>query len=113
MLLEQLRIQAETHFNEKFTECVVTVPAYFTESQRQATQEACLVAGLKALEIVVEPIAAAIAYGFDTGFQREQNVLIFDFGGGTFDVSVIKVKQNDIEVLAHDGDFDLGGQDVN
>ena len=90
---------------------VITVPAYFNDSQRQATKDAGLIAGLNVLRIINEPTAAAIAYGLDKKTQGEKNVLIFDLGGGTFDVSLLTIEEGIFEVKALAGDTHLGGED--
>ncbi|MGW0735626.1 molecular chaperone DnaK [Streptomyces sp. NPDC002851] len=108
-VLQKLKRDAEAYLGENVTEAVVTVPAYFDDSQRQATKEAGEVAGLKVLRIVNEPTAAALAYGLDRG--EEQTVLVFDLGGGTFDVSLLEIGEGVIEVKATNGDTHLGGDD--
>jgi len=90
---------------------VVTVPAYFNDSQRQATKDAGVIAGLNVLRIINEPTAAAIAYGLDKKTVGEKNVLIFDLGGGTFDVSILTIEEGIFEVKATAGDTHLGGED--
>lgn len=115
MILQKLKADAEERLREKITEAVITVPAYFDDSQRQATKDAGEIAGLNVLRIINEPTAAAFAYGFDkTG---EQKILVYDLGGGTFDVSVLDIShdkesnQSTVEVLATNGDTHLGGDD--
>lgn len=115
MVLQKLKADAEERLGEKITQAVITVPAYFDDSQRQATKDAGAIAGLEVLRIINEPTAAAFAYGFDkTG---EQKILVYDLGGGTFDVSVLEIShdketnQSTVEVLATNGDTHLGGDD--
>ncbi|CAL8136324.1 unnamed protein product [Orchesella dallaii] len=111
-LLRQLKRDAEAYLKEKVRKAVITVPAYFTDGQRQATVDAGKMAGLQVLFILAEPTAAALAYKLQHSFQgRERNVLIFDLGGGTFDVAVMKTSKGKIDILAVDGDTHLGGQD--
>merc|ERR1712170_59919 len=103
---------AESYLGKKVAKAVVTVPAYFNDSQRQATKDAGSIAGLDVLRIINEPTAAAIAYGLDkVGENRERNVLIFDLGGGTFDVSLLTIDGGIFEVKATAGDTHLGGED--
>ena len=111
MILQKLRRDAEEYLGEKVSQAVITVPAYFTDAQRQATKDAGKIAGLEVLRIINEPTAAALAYGMDKG--GENKILVFDLGGGTFDVSVLDVGIEDgvIEVLATSGDNHLGGDD--
>lgn len=111
MILQKLRRDAEEYLGEKVGQAVITVPAYFTDAQRQATKDAGKIAGLEVLRIINEPTAAALAYGMDKG--GENKILVFDLGGGTFDVSVLDVGIEDgvIEVLATSGDNHLGGDD--
>ena len=109
MILQKLKADAEEKIGEKITEAVITVPAYFDDSQRQATKDAGEIAGLKVLRIINEPTAAALAYGFDK--SKEQQVVVYDLGGGTFDVSILDVSENTIEVKATNGDTHLGGED--
>jgi heat shock protein 5 len=101
---------AEAYLGEKVTDAVVTVPAYFDDAQRQATKDAGLIAGLNVLRIINEPTAAAIAYGIDDK-GPEKKVLVFDLGGGTFDVSILAIDNGVFEVLATNGDTHLGGED--
>ncbi|XP_062182126.1 heat shock 70 kDa protein BIP4-like [Phragmites australis] len=110
MVLSKMKETAEAYLGEKVTHAVVTVPAYFNDAQRQATKDAGVIAGLKVLRIVNEPTAAAIAYGIDKK-GAEKNVLVFDLGGGTFDVSVLAIDNGVFEVLATNGDTHLGGED--
>ncbi len=108
-VLQKLKRDAEAYLGEDVTDAVITVPAYFDDSQRQATKEAGEIAGLKVLRIINEPTAAALAYGLDRG--EEQTVLVFDLGGGTFDVSLLEIGDGVIEVKATNGDTRLGGDD--
>ena len=109
-VLQKLKRDAETYLGEPVTEAVITVPAYFEDAQRQATKEAGEIAGLNVLRIVNEPTAAALAYGLDKG-ETEQTILVFDLGGGTFDVSLLEIGDGVIEVKATAGDNHLGGDD--
>ena len=109
-ILQKLKRDAEAYLGDTVTEAVITVPAYFNDAQRTATQEAGTIAGLKVLRIVNEPTAAALAYGLDKGGQ-EQTVLVFDLGGGTFDVSVLEIADGVFEVKSTHGDTHLGGDD--
>jgi len=111
MVLSYMKEQAENYLGEKVTDAVITVPAYFNDSQRQATKDAGQIAGLNVLRIINEPTAAAIAYGLDNNEGDEQNVLIFDMGGGTFDVSILTIDNGIFEVKATAGDTHLGGED--
>ena len=115
MVLQKLKADAEARLGEKITEAVITVPAYFDDSQRQATKVAGEIAGLKVLRIINEPTAAALAYGFDR--KKDEKIVVYDLGGGTFDVSVLEIaydattQQNTVEVKATNGDTHLGGDD--
>ena len=115
MVLQKLKADAEEKLGEKITEAVITVPAYFNDSQRQATKDAGEIAGLKVLRIINEPTAAAFAYGFDK--KNDQKIVVYDLGGGTFDVSVLEIShdkesnQSTVEVKATNGDTHLGGDD--
>ena len=111
MILGYMKEQAENYLGEKVTDAVVTVPAYFNDAQRQATKDAGQIAGLNVLRIINEPTAAAIAYGLDNKESEEQNILIFDMGGGTFDVSILTIEDGIFEVKATAGDTHLGGED--
>uniref|UniRef100_A0A673ZBR8 Heat shock protein family A (Hsp70) member 2 n=1 Tax=Salmo trutta TaxID=8032 RepID=A0A673ZBR8_SALTR len=111
MVLVKMREIAEAYLGQKVSNAVITVPAYFNDSQRQATKDAGVIAGLNVLRIINEPTAAAIAYGMDKGMSRERNVLIFDLGGGTFDVSILTIEDGIFEVKATAGDTHLGGED--
>ena len=109
MTLMKLKTDAETYLGEKVTEAVITVPAYFTDSQRQATKNAGKIAGLDVKRIINEPTAAALSYGLDN--EKEQKIMVYDLGGGTFDVSIIEIGEGVIEVLATAGNNKLGGDD--
>ncbi|MBQ8230560.1 MAG: molecular chaperone DnaK [Lachnospiraceae bacterium] len=109
MILQKLKADAESYLGEKVTEAVITVPAYFNDSQRQATKDAGKIAGLEVKRIINEPTAAALAYGLDN--EKEQKIMVYDLGGGTFDVSIIEIGDGVIEVLATNGDTRLGGDD--
>ncbi|MDY2600043.1 MAG: molecular chaperone DnaK [Lachnospiraceae bacterium] len=108
-ILQKLKADAEAYLGEKVTEAVITVPAYFNDSQRQATKNAGKIAGLEVKRIINEPTAAALAYGLDN--EHEQRIMVYDLGGGTFDVSIIEIGDGVIEVLATNGDNHLGGDD--
>ncbi len=109
-VLQKLKRDAESYLGEPVTDAVITVPAYFSDAERQATKEAGDIAGLNVLRIVNEPTAAALAYGLDKG-EKEQTILVFDLGGGTFDVSLLEIGEGVIEVKATSGDNKLGGDD--
>jgi len=111
MVLTKMKEVAEGYLGKKVTDSVVTVPAYFNDSQRQATKDAASIAGLNCLRIINEPTAAAIAYGLDKNKEEDTNVLIFDLGGGTFDVSLLNIEGGIFEVKATAGDTHLGGED--
>ncbi|WOH00858.1 hypothetical protein DCAR_0520234 [Daucus carota subsp. sativus] len=115
MVLTKMKEIAETYLGKTVKNAVVTVPAHFNDSQRRATKDAATIAGLNVLRILVEPTAAAVAYGLDkkltSGSAGERIVLVFDLGGGTFDVSLLKIKKKNFEVLATDGNSHLGGED--
>jgi heat shock protein 1/8 len=111
MVLTKMREIAESYLGGTVNNAVVTVPAYFNDSQRQATKDAGLIAGLNVLRIINEPTAAAIAYGLDKKVEGERNVLIFDLGGGTFDVSLLTIEEGIFEVKSTAGDTHLGGED--
>ncbi|RXP58609.1 molecular chaperone DnaK [Lutibacter sp. HS1-25] len=111
MILQKMKKTAEDYLGTEVTEAVVTVPAYFNDSQRQATKEAGEIAGLKVSRIINEPTAAALAYGLDKKGQ-DQKIVVFDFGGGTHDVSILELGDGVFEVLSTDGDTHLGGDDV-
>ena len=109
MVLQKLKADAEEKIGEKITEAIITVPAYFDDSQRQATKNAGEIAGLKVLRIINEPTAAALAYGLDK--KKSEQIVVYDFGGGTFDISVLEIGDDTIEVKATGGDTHLGGDD--
>ena len=109
MILQKLKTDAESYLGTKVTQAVITVPAYFTDSQRQATKDAGKIAGLEVLRIVNEPTAAALAYGLDK--ESDQKIMIYDLGGGTFDVSILEIGDGVVEVLATAGNNRLGGDD--
>jgi len=111
MILTKLKNDAESYLGEKVNQAVITVPAYFTDSQRQATKDAGKIAGLEVLRIINEPTAAALAYGLDKGENKNQKILVYDLGGGTFDVSLLEIGDGVFEVLATAGDNQLGGDD--
>ena len=109
MVLQKLKADAESYLGETVSQAVITVPAYFSDSQRQATKDAGKIAGLEVLRIINEPTAAALAYGFDK--EKEQKVMVYDLGGGTFDVSILEIGEGVLEVLATSGNNRLGGDD--
>ncbi len=110
MILQKLKKAAEDYLGEKVTEAVITVPAYFNDSQRQATKDAGKIAGLEVKRIINEPTAAALAYGLDK--KKDETIAVYDFGGGTFDISVLEVGEGVIEVKATNGDTHLGGDNI-
>lgn len=110
MILQKMKADAEARLGETITEAVITVPAYFNDSQRQATKDAGKIAGLDVKRIINEPTAAALAYGFNK--KKDEKIVVFDFGGGTFDISVLEVGDDVIEVRSTDGDAHLGGKDI-
>ncbi len=110
MILQKLKNDAERKLGEKITEAVITVPAYFNDSQRQATKDAGKIAGLEVKRIINEPTAAALAYGFNK--KKDEKIVVYDFGGGTFDISVLEVGDDVIEVKSTDGDAHMGGRDI-
>jgi Fe-S protein assembly chaperone HscA len=110
MILKELKQRAEAHLGESITKAVITVPAYFNDSQRQATKDAGLIAGLEVLRIINEPTAASLAYGLQN--KTQGTIAVYDFGGGTFDISILKLKNGIFEVLATNGDTHLGGDDL-
>jgi len=114
MILENMKKIAETFCGpgKKITNAVVTVPAYFNLQQKQATKDAATIAGLKVRHIINEPTAAAMAYGLDRRTQEEVTVLVYDFGGGTLDISILTIKNKTFTVKATCGDSHLGGQDI-
>ncbi|MBP8989391.1 MAG: Hsp70 family protein, partial [Clostridia bacterium] len=109
MILQKLKTDAEAYLGEPVKQAVITVPAYFGDSQRQATKDAGRIAGLEVLRIINEPTAAALAYGLDK--ESDQKILVFDLGGGTFDVSILEIGDGVFEVLATSGNNRLGGDD--
>ena len=109
-VLLKLKRAAENYLGEKVTEAVITVPAYFNDAQRQATKDAGEIAGLNVRRIVNEPTAAALAYGLDK--KKNEKIAVYDFGGGTFDISILEVGENVVEVLATNGDTHLGGDNI-
>ena len=109
MVLQKLKADAEAYLGTKVTEAVITVPAYFTDAQRQATKDAGKIAGLEVKRIINEPTAAALAYGMDK--EESQKIMVFDLGGGTFDVSLLDISDGVFEVLATKGNNRLGGDD--
>jgi len=110
MILQKLRADAEAYLGEKITRAVITVPAYFNDSQRQATKDAGRIAGLEVLRIINEPTAASLAYGLDQ--KKEEHIAVYDFGGGTFDITVLELGDGVFEVKATNGDTHLGGDDL-
>lgn len=110
MILVKMKEIAENYLGREVKHAVITVPAYFNDSQRQATKDAGLIAGLDVLRIINEPTAAAIAYGMDKK-SGEKNIIVFDLGGGTFDVSLLTIDNGVFEVVATSGDTHLGGED--
>jgi molecular chaperone DnaK len=110
MILSKLKTDAEKKLGETITEAVITVPAYFNDSQRKATQDAGKIAGLDVKRIINEPTAAALAYGFNK--KKDEKIVVFDFGGGTFDVTVLEVGDDVVEVQSTDGDAHMGGRDI-
>ena len=111
MILAKLKQDAESYLGSKVTQAVITVPAYFNDSQRQATKDAGRIAGLEVLRIINEPTAAALAYGLDKGENKNQKILVYDLGGGTFDVSILEIGDGVFEVLSTNGNTRLGGDD--
>ena len=109
MILMKLKQDAEAYLGETITQAVITVPAYFSDSQRQATKDAGRIAGLEVLRIINEPTAASLAYGLDK--ETNQKILVYDLGGGTFDVSILEIGDGVFEVLATSGNNRLGGDD--
>ena len=110
MILAKLKADAEAKLGQKITEAIITVPAYFNDAQRKATKDAGQIAGLDVKRIINEPTAAALAYGFNK--KKEEKIAVFDFGGGTFDISILEVGDDVVEVKATDGDSHLGGKDI-
>lgn len=113
VILTKMKEMASSFLGEKVTDAVISVPAYFNNSQRQATKDAGTIAGLNVLRLINEPSAAAIAYGFDKNFEEERNVLVFDLGAGMLDVSVLTIDDNVFEVRSTSGNTSLGGEDFN
>ncbi|HZU06624.1 MAG TPA: Hsp70 family protein, partial [Chloroflexota bacterium] len=109
MILQKLKTDAEAKLGEKITQAVITVPAYFNDSQRQATKDAGKIAGLEVLRIINEPTAASLAYGLDK--KKDEKIAVYDLGGGTFDISVLEIGDGVFEVKATNGDTHLGGDD--
>ena len=109
LILQKLKEAAEAYLGEKVTQAVITVPAYFNDSQRQATKDAGKIAGLEVLRIVNEPTAASLAYGLDK--KKDEKIAVFDLGGGTFDISILEIGEGVFEVKATNGDTHLGGDD--
>src|SRR6476646_10841826 len=108
-ILQKMKQTAEDHLGEKISEAVVTVPAYFNDSQRQATKDAGKIAGLNVLRIINEPTAASLAYGLDK--KKDEKIAVFDLGGGTFDMSILEIGDGVFEVKSTNGDTHLGGDD--
>ena len=109
MILQKIKQDAESYLGETVSQAVITVPAYFSDAQRQATKDAGRIAGLEVLRIINEPTAAALAYGVDK--ESEQKIMVYDLGGGTFDVSILDIGDGVLEVLATSGNNKLGGDD--
>src|SRR5581483_11690519 len=110
MILQKLKTAAEDYLGQKVDKAVITVPAYFNDSQRQATKDAGRIAGLEVLRIINEPTAAALAYGLDK--KKDEVIAVYDFGGGTFDISILEVGEGVVEVKATNGDTHLGGDNI-
>src|SRR5262250_3866874 len=110
MILRKLKEAAESHLGQTVTQAVITVPAYFNDSQRQATKDAGKIAGLEVQRIINEPTAAALAYGLDK--KKDETIAVYDFGGGTFDISILEVGEGVVEVKSTNGDTHLGGDDI-
>ena len=111
MILTKLKQDAEAYLGQPVTQAVITVPAYFNDAQRQATKNAGKIAGLEVLRIINEPTAAALAYGLDKQDRKNQKILVYDLGGGTFDVSILEIGDGVFEVLSTNGNTRLGGDD--
>lgn len=109
MILQKLKLDAETYLGDKVTDAVITVPAYFNDSQRQATKDAGTIAGLNVIRIVNEPTASALAYGLDK--KKEEMIAVYDLGGGTFDISILELGEGTFQVKSTNGDTHLGGDD--
>ena len=110
MILGKLKEAAEAYLGEKFTKAVITVPAYSNDAQRQATKDAGQIAGLEVMRIINEPTAAALAYGLDK--KKDETIAVYDFGGGTFDISILEVGDGVVEVKSTNGDTHLGGDNI-
>ena len=110
MILQKLKSAAEDYLGQKVDKAVITVPAYFNDAQRQATKDAGRIAGLEVLRIINEPTAAALAYGLDK--KKDETIAVYDFGGGTFDISILEVGEGVVEVKATNGDTHLGGDNI-
>ena len=110
MILQKLKTAAEDYTGQKVEKAVITVPAYFNDAQRQATKDAGRIAGLEVLRIINEPTAAALAYGLDK--KKDETIAVYDFGGGTFDISILEVGEGVVEVKATNGDTHLGGDNI-
>ena len=110
MILTKLKEAAEAYLGDKVTEAVITVPAYFNDAQRQATKDAGKIAGLEVMRIINEPTAAALAYGLDK--KKNETIAVYDFGGGTFDISILEVGEGVVEVKSTNGDTHLGGDNI-
>src|SRR5213593_2387565 len=110
MILQKMKVDAEAKLGERITQAVITVPAYFNDAQRQATKDAGTIAGLEVLRIINEPTAASLAYGLDRK-GKEETIAVYDLGGGTFDISILRVGEGVFEVIATNGDTFLGGDD--
>src|ERR687896_377999 len=109
MILSKLKADAEAKLGEKITQAVITVPAYFNDSQRNATKDAGKIAGLEVLRIINEPTAASLAYGLDK--KKDEKIAVYDLGGGTFDISILEIADGVFEVKSTNGDSFLGGDD--
>ncbi len=112
MILKQLKEDAEKYLEEEIKDVVITVPAYFNNTQRYETIEAAKIAGLNVIQIINEPTAAAIAYGLEQNSENKKNICVFDFGGGTFDVTILEINQGDFNIKTSEGDSHLGGSDI-
>ena len=110
MILQKLKLDAEAYLGDKVTDAVITVPAYFNDSQRQATKDAGTIAGLNVIRIVNEPTASALAYGLDK--KKEEMIAVYDLGGGTFDISILELGEGTFQVKSTNGDTHLGGDDI-
>src|SRR5512136_695155 len=110
MILAKMKADAEQYLGEKITQAVITVPAYFNDSQRQATKDSGRIAGMEVLRIINEPTAASLAYGLDQ--RKSGTIAVYDFGGGTFDISILRVEDGVFQVLSTNGDTHLGGDDI-